>query len=86
MTKLPQILRAVPYVFYALAVILGGLRFYNDWMTAKLSYGSNIDGLAELSGPVALYWAMTEAAYLVASGASLQVLIAIHDKMKGAAE
>ena len=86
MTKLPQILRVVPYVLYALAVILGGLRFYNDWMTAILSYGANIDGLAQLSESVALYWALTEATYLAASGASLHVLIAIHDKIKGGAE
>lgn len=86
MIKLPPFLRVVPYVLYALAVILGGLRFYNDWMTAKLSYGPNIDGLAQLSESVALYWALTEAAYLVASGASLHVLIAIHDKMTGGSE
>jgi hypothetical protein len=34
----------------------------------------------------ALYWAFVEAAYMIANGAVIHVLIAIYDTLKGSAE
>ena len=87
MTHLPRNLRRLPYAFYALAILMGIFRFYNEWTAVELTntYG---DGgpMVNLGKLVALYWALAEAAYMVGTGAMLQILIAIFDKVKGSGE
>lgn len=92
MTELPRLLRRLPYVFYAFALILGGWRFFNEWTLLEASYsqmsGINFEtpsmNMAHAAGrSSAIYWGFTEAAYMIANGATLQVFIAIYDKMKG---
>ncbi len=84
MTTLPQFVRRLPYVFYALAIMLGAWRFYTDWTMAELTFqygdGGGIENLTRLT---ALYSAFTEAAYMLANGAIIHVLVAIHDKVRG---
>ena len=84
MTTLSRNIRRSPYAFYALAVFMGIFRFYNEW-TAVTIIG---DGgpMANLGIMVALYNAFAEAAYMVGTGAMLQILIAIFDKVKGEGE
>ena len=89
MTELPTILRKLPFIFYALAVLLGGWRFLNEWSLieatyAYASFGDEASNFAHSIGrSSAIYWGVSEAVYLVSSGALLHLLIAIHDKMKG---
>lgn len=95
MTDLPRLLRRLPYLFYALALILGGWRFLNEWTLIETTYAQVNDisfetpsfNMAHAVGrSAALYWGFAEAAYMVANGAMLQILIAIYDKMKGPAQ
>jgi hypothetical protein len=84
MTTLSRNVRRLPYAFYALAVFMGLFRFYNEWMTFELTNTYGDDGpMAQLAKMAALYWALSEAAYMVGTGAMLQILIAIFDKVKG---
>lgn len=85
MTTLPQFLRRLPYVFYFLAVIIGGWRYFNDWMTASaaMQYADDAGPMKTIARSTALYWGAAEAAYMVANGAMLHVLIAIYDKVQG---
>ncbi len=89
--QLPQFVRRLPFVFYALALILGGWRFYNEWSVAEASMqfatgGDEFSQMRFMSRSTALYWGVAEAAYMLSSGAFLHVLIAIYDKMKGSAQ
>jgi hypothetical protein len=85
MITLPRNLRRMPYVFYVLAVLLGVFRFYNELTTLELANQYGDGGPYERLGKlVGLYWALAEAAYMVGTGAMLQILIAIFDKVKGA--
>ncbi|MEE4289653.1 MAG: hypothetical protein V2J14_09810 [Erythrobacter sp.] len=88
MITLPNFVRRLPFVFYALAIFLGGWRFLNEWYVASASMqfapgGDEFDRIRLMARSNALYWGISEAAYLLSSGAMLHVLIAIHDKMKG---
>jgi len=91
MSGLPDFLRRLPYVFYALALILGGWRFLNEWIVVETTYSAAVGdfsapafSLAHSAGrSAALYWGIADLVYLSASAAMLQVLIAIYDKMKG---
>ncbi len=90
--QLPQFVRRLPYVFYVLAVIVGLWRFWNEWTVAAESFqyadaaGMDYGSMALISRSTALYWGFVEAAYMVANGAVIHVLIAIYDKMKGSGE
>ena len=89
MRPLPTYLRRLPYVFYVLALLLGGWRFYNEYTTAAMSMQYAVDdvsGLLDLTKSTALYWAATEALYIIGTGALVHVLIAIHDRLSGASE
>lgn len=85
MTHLPQMLRRLPYLFYALAVLFFAWQLANQWATLSLTYQYGDDGgMHALGKSMALYAASTEAAYMFANGALVHVLIAIYDKVKGA--
>jgi hypothetical protein len=90
MTGLPDALRRLPFVFYALAAVLFVWNLGNQWvvMSAMTSMSDvSLDGLVTGSQKsAALYGAVVEAAYMVANGATLHVLIAIFDKLKGTGE
>ena len=94
MIQLPEYVRRLPYVFYALALILGGWRFLNEWAMIESAYGTMNVGFADNSfnmahsagRSAAIYWGVADFVYLSASAAMIQVLIAIFDKMKGPAE
>lgn len=91
MTGLPSYVRKLPYLFYAMALILGGWRFLNEWIAIESAYGAiagNFDddafNMAHSGGrSAAIYWGVADLVYLSASAAMLQVLIAIFDKVKG---
>ncbi|MBU7580671.1 MAG: hypothetical protein KAF27_09390 [Porphyrobacter sp.] len=90
MIQLPDALRRLPFVFYALAAILFVWNLGNQWvvMSAMTSMSDvSLDGLVTGSQKsAALYRAVIEAAYMVANGAMLHALIAIFDKLKGTGE
>ena len=92
MRILPHFLRRLPYVFYALAILLGGWRYWNEWTVASESFhyadAAGLDGaqMGMMARTNALYWGLTEAAYLIANGALLHIAIAIFDKIGGSAE
>ena len=92
MSPLPHFVRRLPYIFYVLAVVLGAWRYWNEWIVASESFkyadatGMNYSSMATMSRSSALYWGFADAAYLVANGAIIHVLIAIFDKVKGPAE
>ncbi|MEM7664393.1 MAG: hypothetical protein AAF250_00920 [Pseudomonadota bacterium] len=92
MSELPNFLRKLPYLFYALALVLGGWRFLNEWSLVEATYaysnfGDEASSFAHSIGrSSAIYWGVSDAFYLISSGALLHVLIAIYDKMKGPAE
>ncbi len=88
MTQLPILLRRLPYAFYTLAVLLGLWRIFNELslVEASYAYAASVGGLENsrfVARSAAVYWGFVEAAYMVSSGAFIQVLIAIFDKMKG---
>ncbi|MDY7099292.1 MAG: hypothetical protein SXU28_14245 [Pseudomonadota bacterium] len=88
--ELPQYLRRLPYLFYALALILGGWRFLNEWVSVEMAYSASVGtygdpsfSMAHNAGrSAAIFWGVADLVYLSASAAVLQVLIAIFDKMK----
>jgi hypothetical protein len=90
MSQLPDALRRLPFVFYALAAIIFVWNLGNQWflMSAMTSYSDvSLEGVVTASQKsAALYGAVVEASYMVANGAMLHVLIAIFDKLKGTGE
>ena len=88
MTGLPDTLRRLPYVFYALAAVVFVWHLANQWMTIS-AIGDFSNSLNQVDGyqkSIALYGAVVEAGYMVANGAMLQILIAVFDKLKGTGE
>ena len=90
-SSLPKFVRSLPKIFYAAAVLEFMWRFWNDYSVAVQAYAyeAAVDGstpfmTTAISG--ALYWAFVEAAYMIANGAVIHVLIAIYDTLKGSAE
>ena len=94
MSGLPNYVRKLPYLFYALALILGGWRFLNEWILVESTYSAaggdygdpSFDLMQNSGRSSAIYWGFTDLVYLSASAAMLQVLIAIYDKLKGPEE
>jgi hypothetical protein len=90
MIQLPDYLRGLPYVFYALAAVLFVWNLANQWflMSAMTSYSDvSLESVVTASQKsAALYGALVEAGYMVANGAMLHILIAIFDKLKGTGE
>jgi hypothetical protein len=92
--QLPDYVRRLPYLFYALALILGGWRFLNEWILIETAYTATDPlfddpalNLSHSAGrSAAIYWGIADIVYLSVSAAMLQVLIAIFDKMKGSGE
>jgi hypothetical protein len=85
-SHLPHYLRQLPYVFYALAVVLFVWSLANQWLalTAMENFSYSVyEDVPTFQKSSALYGAVAEAAYMAANGAMLQILIAIFDKMKG---
>ena len=83
MTGLPQFIRRMPFVFYALAIVLGAWRYYNDWTTAALGfqYVEDVGAMGPLAKSTALYWGVTDAVFVLGTGVMIHVLIAIYDKV-----
>ena len=94
MSQLPSYVRKLPFLFYALALILGGWRFLNEWIVIETTYGAVVSDFSDdsfnqahsVGRSAAIYWGLADLIYLSASAAMLQVLIAIYDKMKGPSE
>ena len=89
MTTLPQFLRRLPYVFYALAALFFVWNLGNQWFTLTTmgQYADpSLEGVMAFQKSVALYGSLLEAAYILANGAMLHILIAIFDKLKGSGE
>ena len=89
MTQLPMLLRRLPFIFYGFAVVLFVWNIANQWLnlTAMMGYGDPTLGDAmTYQKSLALYSAVSDAAYMVANGAIVHVLIGVFDKMKGPAE
>ena len=93
MKSLPILLRISPYIFYAIAAVMGAYQFAANlgivWASERQSFDpSGQDKLEWLSFVVSsqpFAMGVSEAAYMAANGAMLHVLIAIHDKMRVAA-
>jgi hypothetical protein len=84
MKQLPDMLRRLPYVFYALAAVFFVWQLANQWATLTVTYQyDDGGGMAALSKSMALYSALSEAVYMIANGAIIHVLIAIHEKVRG---
>ena len=88
MKPLPSLLRKLPALFYVLAVVFFAWQTVNQWMSVSLVNGdmgeltsNSFNSFDNLSKSMALYQASLEAAYMVANGALIQVLIAIYDKL-----
>jgi len=90
MSQLPDALRRLPFIFYALAAALFVWNLANQWflLSSMSSFaGESLDGIVTgAQKSTALYGAVVEAGYMVANGAMLQILIAIFDKLKGTGE
>ena len=91
MKQLPDFVRRLPYVFYALAFLMGGWRFFNEWSVASASMqfapaGDEFADMQMLSRSNAFYWGFADFVYIGASAAMLHVLIAIYDKLAGVSE
>ena len=89
MSGLPDMLRRLPFVFYGLAPLFFIWAVINSWLTisAMGQYGDpSMEGVFAYQKSEALFRAGLEAVHLVGVGAMLHVLIAIYDKLKGAAE
>jgi hypothetical protein len=83
MMDLPQFLRRLPYVFYALAAVLFVWELANQWVSLSLTFqyaDSDGDAMSSISKSIALKAALENAAYMVANGAIIQVLIAVYYK------
>lgn len=83
MTTLPKMLKRAPQLFYAAAAIyfvwhLGNI--YVELVTTP-QIANGLEGVAGLVKSKALFEASLESLYLIANGAMLQVLIAIHGKL-----
>ncbi|MBS3930529.1 MAG: hypothetical protein KGZ65_04780 [Sphingomonadales bacterium] len=86
MTGLGDLVRRLPRVFYIAAAVMFVWSLGNAFVEMGILYQTS--GLDETTGAMpqvtkskALYYALTEALYLVANGAVIQVLIAIHDRV-----
>ncbi len=89
MTGLPDYLRRLPYLFYTFAALLFVWNLANQWLNINAMATFSDVSLEQVEGyqkSVAIYGAVVEAAYMVANGAMLHVLIAIFDKLKGSGE
>ncbi|MDN3645318.1 hypothetical protein QWY75_03735 [Pontixanthobacter aestiaquae] len=89
MIQLPALLRRLPYIFYGIAVLLFIWNVANQWMniTSMMGYSDpTLGNVVAYQKSIALYSAFSDAAYMVSNGAIIQVLIAIFDKLQGAAE
>ena len=94
MSGLPNYVRKIPYLLYALALILGGWRFLNEWILVESTYAATVGDFGDTSFSLvhsvgrsaAIYWGLADLVYLSASAAMIQVLIAIFDKLKGTGE
>ncbi|MCB2088101.1 MAG: hypothetical protein R3E18_06115 [Sphingomonadaceae bacterium] len=90
MTTLPPIVRRLPTIFYALGALFFLWSIGNSWVELAMlanPYGDiGMQGIENLAKSKSLYQASVEAAYMVANGAVIHVLIAIFDRLRGAAE
>ena len=86
MMDLPQFLRRLPYVLYALAAVLFVWELANQWVSLSLTFQyaeSDGDAMSSISKSIALKTTLENGAYMVANGAIIHVLIAIFYKGKG---
>jgi hypothetical protein len=83
MKPLPDLLRRLPYVFYGLGALVFAWQLANQWMSMSPLTEYADDTAVIFGKSIALYTALVEAAYMVANGAIIHLLIAIHDKVRG---
>ena len=92
MSVLPQYVRRLPYVFYALAAFFFVYLIVTDWEGVETTqefgqtHADGFDMLAFIMKSRVFYTGISEAAYLVANGAIIHVLIAIFDQLGGSKE
>ncbi|MEM9311261.1 MAG: hypothetical protein AAGA34_07415 [Pseudomonadota bacterium] len=91
MSQLPDYVRRLPYVFYGLAILMGGWRFFNEWsvMSSTMQFAPAGDEFADmrfLARSNAFYWGVADVVYISASAAMLQILLGIYDKLAGVSE
>jgi hypothetical protein len=87
--ELPPMLRRIPQVFYILAVVVFLWNLGNQWfgIVEMGRYAdAGLEGVVAIQKSQALYSAFVEAAYMLANGALVHILIKIFDQLKGAAE
>jgi len=85
MTDLPMVLRRTPMAFYVTAVIFFVWYLSNAYveLTSAPTAAEVLDGLSALTKSKALFEAAREGVYAAGTGVSLQILIAIYDRVGG---
>ena len=89
MTGLPILLRRAPYLFYGMAVVFFVWYLANAWfgLAAINPYSDpSLEAIENIQKSDHLFRASLDAVYLAANGAIIHVLIAIYDRLAGAAE
>jgi hypothetical protein len=84
MSNLPQFVRRLPYVFYCLAIVFFAWNLGNQWVSLSQTYqyaDPDGDAMGSLAKSMALLSAVSEAAYMIANGAIIHVLLAVHDRL-----
>ncbi len=81
-----NLLYRLPSIFYGLAAIFFVWSLANGFWELKLTqpYGDSADTMSAFAKSKYLYQASLEAAYMVANGAVIQVLLKILEKLKPA--
>ena len=85
MSGLPKMLRRTPQFFYAAGGIFFVWYLGNTYveLVTTVQATDGLEGIAGLLKSKALFEASLQAVYMISSGAMIQVLIAIYDKLAG---
>jgi hypothetical protein len=85
MTDLPLLVRRSPQFFYGAAVVVFAWSLANTYADFSINNAqlSDLEGYSALIKSRALFEAAREALWYLSSGIMFEILIAIHNKVKG---
>jgi len=87
--QLPNLMRRAPKIFYVLAFLFAAFSFalsYWEIVAHQNAFATELDDISRVAVFKALYQALLEAVYIVASGALIHIAILIWDKMSEKSE
>ena len=86
MSGLPTLIRRSPQLFYGAAVVMFAWYLGNSYAEATVLQANQVglEGYSALVKSKALFEATREALWFASSGVMFQIMIAIHDRVKGA--